>query len=99
QSRTRDWLLTQVAVKEGRRRGRVMTLDWDEVSGFALPEEGQGAANLLAAFERLRPADLASMLHDLSFRRGPEIAENLRVARHPDIHQGLPVDQQIALIK
>jgi Mg/Co/Ni transporter MgtE len=98
QSRTRDWLLTQVAVKEGRRRGRVMTLDWDEVSGFALPQEGQGAANLLAAFEKLRPADLASMLHDLSFKRRAEVAAALDDERLAAVLEELPEDEQVELI-
>ena len=41
------------------RRGEVLQVDWDEVSGFSLSESEQGAANLLAVFEKLRPADLA----------------------------------------
>ena len=97
QSRTRDWLLTQVAVKEGRRRGRVMTLDWDEVSGFTLPEEGQGAANLLAAFEKLKPADLASMLHDLSDKRRAEVAAALDDERLAAVLEELPEDEQVEL--
>ena len=101
QSRSRDWLLTQVAVKEGRanrRRGRVTMLDWDQVTGFSLPEEGQGAANLLAAFEKLRPADLASMLHDLSRKRRAEVAAALNDERLAAVLEELPEDEQIELI-
>ena len=83
QTRT-DWLLTRIAVRKvpngglrSRRRGEVLQLAWDEVSGFSLPEDGQGAANLLAVFEKLRPADLAGVMHDLSGKRRAEIAAAL----------------------
>jgi Mg/Co/Ni transporter MgtE len=98
QSRTRDWLLTQIAVKEGRRRGHVMTLDWDEVSGLTLPEGGQGAANLLAAFEKLKPADLASMLHDLSDKRRAEVAAALDDERLAAVLEEMPEDEQVELL-
>jgi Mg/Co/Ni transporter MgtE len=98
QTRTRDWLLTQVAVKEGRRRGKVSTLDWDQVTGFALPEQGQGAANLLAAFEKLPPADLATMLHDLSVKRRNEVAAALDDERLAAVLGEMPEDEQVELI-
>jgi Mg/Co/Ni transporter MgtE len=88
-----------VAVKEGRgRRGRVRTVSWDDVSGFTLPEEGQGAANLLAAFEKLRPADLASLLHDLSRKRRAEVAAALDDERLADVLEELPEDEQVELL-
>ncbi len=100
QSRTRDWLITQVAVKEGRRRrrGGSMTLDWDEISGLTLPEGGQGAANLLAAFEKLKPADLASMLHDLSDKRRAEVAAALDDERLAAVLEEMPEDEQVELL-
>ncbi len=80
-TRTRDWLLTRVAVRPaggiGRRRGQVSQVEWNEVSGFSLPEGQQGAANLLAVFEKLRPADLAHVLQDLSDKRRQEVAAAL----------------------
>src|SRR3954468_7277707 len=56
QIRTRDWLVTRVAVRTSggglrRRRGEIRTLNWDQVIGFGRDEEEQGAANLLAAFD------------------------------------------------
>src|SRR4051795_10815568 len=81
QSRTRDWFVTRVAVRSGgggfRRRGQLQTLDWDQVSGFTQPEEEQGAANLLAAFDQLRAADLAHVMHELSAKRRAEVAAAL----------------------
>ena len=63
-SRTGDWLISKVYIRKSgggiRRRGETLVVDWDFVSGFSLNEEGQGAAHLLATFDKLRPADLAS---------------------------------------
>jgi len=97
--RAGDWILDQVAVRVGRgRRGEVRTLGWDEVTGFALPEDGQGAANLLAAIEKLRPADLASMLHDLSRKRRAEVAAALDDERLADVLEELPEEEQVELL-
>src|SRR2546421_10374490 len=75
QSRTRDWFVTRVAIRTGvggfRRRGQLQTVDWDAVTGFTHEEEGQGAANLLAAFDQLRPAHLPHAMHELSEKPRP----------------------------
>ncbi|WP_035739598.1 magnesium transporter MgtE N-terminal domain-containing protein [Parafrankia elaeagni] len=98
-TRSGDWLLDQVAVRVGKgRRGEVRTVGWDEVTGFTLPEEGQGAANLLAAFERLRPADLASLLHHLSSKRRAEVAAALDDERLADVLEELPEEEQVELL-
>ena len=63
-----------------------MTLDWDEVTGFALPEEGQGAANLLAAFEKLqarRPRVDAARPVRQAPRRGRRRARRRAARRRP----------------
>ena len=95
-----DWLLTRVAVRRGksRRRAEVVQLDWHEVTGFSLPEDGQGAANLLAVFEKLRPADLAGVMHDLSSKRRSEIAAALDDERLADVLEEMPEDEQVELL-
>jgi len=98
QSRTRDWLIDQVAVREGRRRGKVMTVEWSDVTGFTLTEDSQGAASLLAAFEKLPPADLAAMLHDLSVKRRSEVAAALDDDRLAAVLGELPEDEQVQLL-
>jgi len=98
QTRTRDWLLSRVAVVEGRRRGHMKVLEWDEVIGFALPEEQQGAANLLAAFEKMRPADLAGLLHGLSEKRRREVAAALDDERLADVLEELPEEDQVEIL-
>jgi flagellar motility protein MotE (MotC chaperone)/sporulation protein YlmC with PRC-barrel domain len=99
QTRT-DWLLTRVAVRRGgrRRRGELVQLAWDEVTGFSVEEGEQGAANLLAVFEKLRPADLAGVLHDLSDKRRAEVAAALDDERLADVLEELPEDEQVELL-
>ncbi|MBW3640520.1 MAG: magnesium transporter, partial [Actinobacteria bacterium] len=101
-ARTGDWLVTRVAVRKSggaglrsRRRGEVLQVAWDEVSGFSLPEDGQGAANLLAVFEKLRPADLAGVMHDLSGKRRAEIAAALDDERLADVLEEMSEDEQV----
>jgi Mg/Co/Ni transporter MgtE len=102
QTRTRDWLLTKVAIRADggrvRRRGPVRTVDWDAVEGLSLPENAQGAANLLAAFDQLRPADLAGVMHDLSVKRRAEVAAALDDERLADVLEELPEDEQIEIL-
>jgi len=99
-----DWLLTRIAVRRGghglrgRRKGEVLQVEWDEVDGFALSEDGQGAANLLAVFEKLRPADLAGVMHDLSGKRRAEIAAALDDERLADVLEEMPEDEQVELL-
>lgn len=102
QTRTRDWLVTRVAVRVGggnfRRRGEVRTLAWDGVTGFTLADDVQGAANLLAAFDQLRAADLANVLHELSAKRRGEVAAALDIERLADVLEELPEDDQIEIL-
>ncbi len=102
QTRTRDWFVTKVAVRPHggglRRRAQLQTLDWDAVTGFSLPEENQGAANLLAAFDQLRPADLAHVMHELSEKRRGEVAAALDDERLADVLEELPEDDQVEIL-
>ncbi len=102
QSRTRDWFLTRVAVRSVggrvRRRGQLSTFDWGAVGGFTQPEEHQGAANLLAAFDQLSAPDLAHMLHELSEKRRHEVVAALDDERLADVLEELPEDDQIEIL-
>ncbi len=100
-TRTRDWFLAKVAVRMagGRlRRGPTRTMDWSEVTGFSAVEEGQGAANLLAAFEELRAADLANVLRELSAKRRAEVAAALTDERLADVLEELPEGDQVEIL-
>ncbi len=104
QTRIRDWVIGKLAVRElhhgrlGRRRGQVRQLDWDQVSGLHLPEGEQGAANLLAVFAKMRPADLASVFKDLSAKRRHEVAQALDDDRLADVLEELPEEDQIQIL-
>jgi len=102
QTRTRDWLVTKVAVRKNtrafRRRAETAVLDWDAVSGLGLPEEGQGAANLLATFEQLRAADLAGVMQELSAKRRAEVAAALDDDKLADVLEELPEDDQVEIL-
>ena len=105
QQRTGDWLVSRVAVRRSggsglrsRRRGEVLQVAWEEVSGLSLAPDGQGAANLLAVFEKLRPADLAGVMHDLSGTRRAEIAAALDDERLADVLEEMSEDEQVELL-
>jgi Mg/Co/Ni transporter MgtE len=102
QQRSRDWQLTRVFVRRPgkglRRRGEAFVVDWDAVTGFSLAEEGQGAANLLATFEKMNVADLATVLHDLSPKRRIEVASALDDERLADVLEELPEDDQVEIL-
>ena len=102
QIRTRDWVVSKVFVsrpgKGLRRRGESFTVDWDAVTGFAVPEEGQGTANLLATVVDLRPADLATVLHDLSPKRRAEVAAALDDELLADVLEELPEDERVEIL-
>ena len=88
QGRTGDWVLSRLAVAEpGRlgRRGQLHQLAWDEVSGLALPQSGQGTETLIATYRDLNPADLAHALHELPIKRRHEVAEALDDDRLADV--------------
>jgi Mg/Co/Ni transporter MgtE len=105
QARNRDWLVTRVAVREvppgflGRRRGHLRQLEWGEVRGLAKAEADQGAANLLAVFESMRPADLAHSLKELPLKRRVEVAAALDDARLADVLEELPEGDQVEILE
>jgi CBS domain-containing protein/sporulation protein YlmC with PRC-barrel domain len=105
QARTRDWLVTRVAVREqppgflGRRRGQLRQLEWGEITGLAATEAEQGAANLLTVFEGMRPADLAHALRALPEKRRAEVAAALDDERLADVLEELPEGDQIEILE
>lgn len=105
QTRTRDWQVTKLAVRErtGRlgRKGPTQVLDWDQLEGLGFAElrnQPQGVSTLLALFESMRPADVASALHELPSKRRYEVAEALDNERLADVVEELPGDDQKDLL-
>jgi Mg/Co/Ni transporter MgtE len=103
QTRSRDWLITRVAVQTAggrlsRRRGELFQVDWDEVEGLALSESEQGTDTLLAVLAGMRPADVAATLQDMPQKRRNEVAQALDDDRLADVLQELPDDDQVSLL-
>ncbi|HEX4705660.1 MAG TPA: CBS domain-containing protein [Pseudonocardiaceae bacterium] len=102
QTRTRDWLVTKLAVQERNRllsrRGPLRVLAWEDTAGLGLPDQPQGAHQLVAVFEGMRPADVASALLDLPVKRRYEVADALDDERLADVIEELPEDDQKDLL-
>ena len=104
QTRTRDWVVTRVAVRSQRRLGRrgpVAVADWNVVSGLTpsgLAMPGQGVAQLLHQFEGQRPIEVADALRELPPKRRTEVVKALDDDRLADILQELPEDDQSQLL-
>ncbi len=99
QARPAEWVLGKVAVRRGsRRRGETLIVDWEEVTGFGVVQKDQGAANLLAAFDAMRSADLANMLHELPRKRMAQVAAALDDDRLADVLEELPERDQVTVL-
>lgn len=105
QTRTRDWLVTRVAVRPQRRLGRrsnVYSTEWQHVngltpSGLAMPD--QGVAQLLEQFQGQRAVEVADAIRELPDKRRHEIVNALDDERLADVLQELPEDEQVALLR
>jgi CBS domain-containing protein len=103
QSRAREWRVTRVFVRRGRagrlrRRGETLVVGYDDLDGFGIAEQRQGAANLLAAFEELKAADLAEVIHELTPKRRLEVAAALDDERLADVLEELPDDDRVEIV-
>jgi Mg/Co/Ni transporter MgtE len=104
QTRTREWVVTKVAVRSPRRLGRrsnIYIVDWQHVQGLtpsALAMPGQGVAQLLHQFEDQRPIEVAEAIRELPTKRRVELINALDDERLADVLQELPEDEQSALL-
>lgn len=105
--RTGDWFVDQLFVRRRtqqkgalglRRRGDTLVVPVDAVTGLAGSTGTQGAALLLEAYEDLKPADLADVLHDLGDTRRLQVATALDNERLADVLEELPEDDQVAIL-
>ncbi|MGA7055018.1 MAG: CBS domain-containing protein [Mycobacterium sp.] len=104
QSRTRDWLVTRVAVRSHRRLGRrgpVHVVDWQSVQGLtpsALSMPGQAVVQLLHQFEGRRAVDVADAIRGLPPKRRYDVFKALNDERLADILQELPESEQAEVL-
>ncbi|EHI13003.1 magnesium transporter MgtE N-terminal domain-containing protein [Mycolicibacterium thermoresistibile] len=107
QSRTRDWLVTRVAVRRPHRRltrrSNIYVTDWQYVvqgltpSGLALPD--QGVAQLLEQFEGQRPVEVADALRELPPKRRFEVIAAFDDDRLADVLQELTAAEQTQVLR
>ncbi|BCN77913.1 hypothetical protein RE0346_15730 [Prescottella equi] len=104
-TRTRDWVVSRVAVRAQRgrlgRRSAIHVVDWQHVHGLtptALSMPGQGVSQLLMQFEGMRAADVAHAMRELPEKRRHEVALALDDERLADVVQELPADDQTDLL-
>ncbi len=106
--RSGDWLVTKLFVRRGvphrgglrlrRRRGDAFIVEVDGVVGLAGTQAAQSAAMMIAAYEDMKPADLADVIHDLADTRRLEVAGALDNERLADVLEELPEDDQVAIL-
>jgi Mg/Co/Ni transporter MgtE len=100
-SRSRDWVVGRLAVRERRgrlgRRGQAQVVAWGAVTGLTLTDR-QGAAGLLAVLETMRPADVASTLAGLPMKRRHEVVDALHDERLADVFEEMSEADQRALV-
>lgn len=100
QNRSRDWMVTRVAVRNPRRLGRrtpLHVVDWQSVAGLtpsALALPGQGAAQLLQQFEGQRPIEIADAIRELPLKRRYEVINAFDDERLADVVPELPNEDQ-----
>ena len=102
QTRTRDWVLSRVAVQEPghrlRRRGQTYVVEWRDVVGLVAPQPTQGATHLIAALNEMRAADAASVIHDLPTERRAAVVAALDDERLADVLEELPDEDQVEIM-
>jgi Mg/Co/Ni transporter MgtE len=103
QVRTRDWVVSRVAVQEPgkglRRRGQSHVVEWRDVKGLVGREPTQGATHLIAALNEMRAADAASVLHDLPPERRTAVVAAMDDERLADVLEELPDEDQVEILE
>jgi flagellar motility protein MotE (MotC chaperone)/sporulation protein YlmC with PRC-barrel domain len=102
--RTQDWIVTQFFIQKGhggfRRRGERIVVDWNEVSGLAIPSTtDQAATSMIESIDNLRAADIANLLQELPIKRQMEIARQLNDDRLADVLEELPEDDRVEIVQ
>jgi Mg/Co/Ni transporter MgtE len=73
-------------------------VEWSEVEGLARREPTQGATQLIHALNELRPADAASVIHDLPPERRRAVVAALTDERLADVLEELPEEDQVEIL-
>ncbi|MGH3414760.1 MAG: magnesium transporter MgtE N-terminal domain-containing protein [Marmoricola sp.] len=105
-ARTRDWVLSRVAIAEQRkgtkpfsRRPQTHVVEWGDVAGLQRTGSHEGATHLIASLAGLRAADAANVIRDLPTDRRDEVVKALDDERLADILEELPEEDQIEIVE
>lgn len=102
QARNRDWVVSRVAVVEAgrgfRRRGQTHVVEWTEIDDLSTKTADQGATQLLAKINEMRPADAAHLIHDLPKDRRTAVVTALDDERLADVLEELPEEDQVEIL-
>ncbi|MFL6105491.1 MAG: magnesium transporter [Marmoricola sp.] len=102
-TRTRDWVLSRVALQEPskgfRRRGQTHVVEWDDVDGLHQRQANQGATHLIASLADLKPADAANLIHELPQDRRTEVVAAMDDERLADVLEELPEEDQVEILE
>jgi Mg/Co/Ni transporter MgtE len=103
QARTRDWVLSRVALQEGakgfRRRVQTHVVPWDDIEGLHRRAADQGATNLIASLADLRPADAANVIRELAPDRRRQVVAALDDERLAELIEELPEEDQVEILE
>ncbi|MEZ2122276.1 MULTISPECIES: magnesium transporter MgtE N-terminal domain-containing protein [unclassified Corynebacterium] len=104
-TRTRDWVISRVAVYHEKpkfgRRPKLDVVPWTHVHGISASGTGDPdeTAELIAQFDDMRPADIATQLYTMPAAQREQIAVELDDERLADIMQELPEERQAELLE
>ena len=103
QARTRDWVLSRVAIAEAgtkgfRRKPQTHIAEWNDVDGLQRVGSHEGATHLIASLADLRAADAANVIHDLAPERRTEVVRALDDERLAEVLEELPEEDQVEIL-
>lgn len=101
QNSRRDWEIAQAYVRGGRtlaRRGQTQVVAWGDLSDVWRHEIDQATETMLESLMDMRPADVASLLHDLPEKRRLEIARALDDERLADVLEEMPEHDAVQIV-
>ncbi|MEZ5118476.1 MAG: CBS domain-containing protein [Candidatus Nanopelagicales bacterium] len=97
-----DWEVTQAYVRSATRglarRGQTHVIEWSQLSGVGTPQADQATESMLESLADLRPADVASVLHDLPEKRRLEIARALDDERLADVLEEMAEHDAVQIV-
>ena len=105
QNKNLDWSVTELFLRRPKTsaspfaKGATLFAAWEQVTEEENANEAQSAEQLIATYEDLRPADIASALMDLPEDRMIEVAEELDDERLADVLEELPEEEQLDIIE